>query len=143
MPRSPRYSDARYGVVRRNFFMGGPAGMKADVAVVGTVAEYGLALPRKAQIIEFGIMSAASDVVIATADTFELRTAAGAKLATFVGDGDLTIGTMKASSAPPETATSIARNAAMRFCVGSNAGVSGSVMAFVDWTDDVDDAHSP
>ena|SRR3990167_50626 len=143
MPRSPRYSDARYGVVRRNFFMGGPAGMKFDVNTVGTVAEYGLSLPRKAQIIEFGIMSAGSDVVLATDDTLELRTAAGAKLATFVGNGDLTIGTMKASSGPPETATSIARNAALRCCVGTNVGVSGSAIAFVDWVDDVDDTHAP
>src|SRR5574341_1333787 len=131
MPRSPRYSDARYGVVRRNFFVGTTA--KFDVNTVGTVAEYGLALPRKAQIIEFGFISAASDVIFATNDTLELRTQDGTKLATWVGDGDTTVGTLDATSGVPETATSIARNRAMRVCVGTNAGVSGSAIAFVDW----------
>jgi len=141
MARSPKYDDARYGVVRRNFFVGTPA--KFDVATAGTIAEYGLSLPRKAQIVEFGFISAGSDVVFATSDGLELRTNNGTKLATWVGDGDTTIGTMDATSGAPETATSIARNTAMRVCVATDTGVSGSVLAFVDWCDDIDDTHSP
>jgi hypothetical protein len=123
------YSDPRFGVVKRATTIGQG---KDDVGSVGTQAEVGITLPHKSLIKKFGIISAASDIVCSTSTTFELRTAAGAKLATFV-PGSCTIGTLEASGVTPETATTVAANTPLRFCVGTNPGVSGSVFYFVDY----------
>lgn len=106
---------------------------KADVGVVGTISEAFITFPQRVKITKFGIMSAASDVVLATTDGFELRTANGTKLATFVATNDYTLGTGKATCQSLETATALATNKPAIFCVASNAGVSGSVYFFVDY----------
>ena len=127
-----RYSDPRYGVVQRIFTT---PQTKDDVGTAGTLAEAYITLPVKGNITGFGIMSAASDVVAATDDTFELRTVNGTKLATLVFSADTTLGSGDATSAAPETATSIAKNHGMVVCVGTNVGVSGSVYFFVDYSE--------
>ena len=125
-----KYSDSAYGLVRRAFTV--PL-TKHDVGTAGTLSEAFIVLPKKSKIVKFGIMSAASDVVLATDDGFELRTVNGTKLATFVADADYTLGTGEATGQAPETATTIAANHAMVCCVATNAGVSGSVYYFVDY----------
>ena len=124
------YSDARYGVVQRAFTV--PL-TKDDVATAGTLVEAFITLPVKASIHAFGIQSAASDVVVATSDYFELRTSAGAKLATLVFSADITLGSGEATSVAPETATTVAKNQPLVCCVGTNVGVSGSIYYFVDY----------
>lgn len=137
MPTSPQeqgnYSDPQFGVIHRSYFPTGPVPTD-DVATAGTHTESFLALPVKANIVAFGVIAASVDVVMATDDGFELRTVNGTKLATWVADGDYTLGTGNATSAAPETATAIAKNAGMVACVGTNTGVSGSVVYFVDWS---------
>lgn len=133
------YSESKYGLVRRAFTV--PL-TKDDVGAAGTLAEAFITLPRKSKIVAFGIMSAASDVVLATADGFELRTVNGTKLATWVADGDYTLATGMASAAPIETATTIAKNKGMVCCVGTNVGVSGSVYYFVDYQEQFDNSLS-
>lgn len=126
------YSDSRYGVVKRVYTS---PQTKDDVGTAGTLTESFINLPVKGNIQAFGIMSAASDVVVATSDTFELRTVNGTKLATLVFAGDVTLGSGDATSAAPETATSIAKNHGMIVAVGTNVGVSGSVYFFVDYAE--------
>lgn len=126
------YSDPRFGVVKRAFTV---PQTKDDVATAGTLAEAFINLPHKSQIRYFGLMSAASDVVIATDDTFELRTNNGTKLATFVAAGDVTLGSGEATAQAPETATTIDQNRGMVVCVGTNVGVSGSIYFFVDYAE--------
>ena len=126
------YSNARYGVVQRAFTV---AVSKDDVGTAGTLTEAFINLPVKASIHAFGIMSAASDVVVATSDTFELRTVNGTKLATLVFAADTTLGSGEATSAAPETATSVRKNHGMIAAVGTAVGVSGSVYFFVDYTE--------
>lgn len=127
------YSDSRYGTVRRITTIGQG---KDDAAGVGTQAEVFLTVPKKSKIVKFGVISAASDVVCSTSTTFELRTSAGAKLATFV-PGACTIGSGVATGVAPETATAIAQNSPMVCCVGTNPGASGSVYYFVDFKEEV------
>lgn len=124
------YSDDRFGLVKRAFTT---PQTKDDVGTAGTLTEAFITLPHKAQIVEFGIMSAASDVVVATNDTFELRTNNGTKLATLVFSADTTLGSGEATSAPPETATTIDSNRGLVCAVGTNVGVSGSIYYFVDY----------
>ena len=129
---SSSYSDPRFGVVQRVFTT---PQTKDDVGTAGTLTEAYINLPVKASIHAFGIMSAASDVVVATSDLFELRTGAGAKLATLIFSADTTLGSGDATSVAPETATSVAKNTGMVVCVGTAVGVSGSIYFFVDYTE--------
>jgi hypothetical protein len=126
------YSDPRFGVIQRAFTV---PQTKDDVATVGTLVEAFINLPTKASIRGFGMMSAASDVVLAANDVFELRTNNGTKLATLVFAGATTLGSGEATSAAPETATSIGKNRGMVVAVGSTAGTSGSVYFFVDYSE--------
>ncbi len=126
------YSDPRYGVVQRIFTT---PQTKDDVGTAGTLVEAYITLPVKGNIEAFGIMSAASDVVVATNDLFELRTGAGAKLATLLFSADTTLGSGDATSAAPETATAVAKNTGMIVCVGTAVGVSGSIYFFVDYSE--------
>ena len=128
----PSYSESKYGLVRRAFFHGAGAATD-DVATAGTNTEMFLALPKKSDIVKFGVIAASVDVVMATGDGFELRTVNGTKLATWVADADYTLGTGDATGAAPETATAIAKNHGMVACVASDTGVSGSVVYFVDY----------
>lgn len=139
MARSPKYDDARYGVIHRSYFEGKTNVI--DPETQGTVADMALALPVKARIIGFGVQSQASDIVFGTSCIFELRTANGTKLATI--NCSTTLGTNEATSAAPETATSIGANRGMVVCVGTATAASGSVRAFVDWVVDLDDTHDP
>lgn len=109
---------------------------KDDVAAAGTLLESFLVFPKRAKIVGFGIMSAASDVVLATDDTFEIRTINGTKLGTFVADADYTLASGYATSQSLETATAVATNVPLVCCVGTNIGVSGSVYYFADWYPD-------
>lgn len=124
------YADSKFGLVRRAFTT---PQTKDDVATAGTLLEAAIILPKKSDIVGFGVMSAGSDVVMATDDGFELRTVNGTKLATWVADGDYTLASLDATVAAPETATSIAANHPMVCCVATNVGVSGSVYYFVDY----------
>lgn len=123
------YSDPRYGVVKRATTIGQG---KDDAAAVGTQAEVAIQLPHKSVIKKFGIISAASDIVCSTTTSFELRTKAGVKLATFV-PGSAVIGSMVASGAAPAVATTVAANQPLRFCVGTDPADSGSIFYFVDY----------
>jgi hypothetical protein len=131
-PKGSSYSDSRYGIVRRAFTT--PV-TKDDTAAAGTLAEAYIVLPKKSLIRKFGVMSAASDVICTTTTTFELRTIAGAKLATFV-PGSAVIGTGQATGAAPETATTIAQNGVMVGCIGTDPADSGSIYYFVDYIQD-------
>ena len=133
------YSDARLGLKQRMFSK--PL-TKDDVATAGTLVEAFITLPEKSRIVGFGVQSAASDVVLATSDGFELRTINGTKLATYVAAGDMTIGSGAATQQPPETATSINGNVPMVCCVASDTGVSGSVFYFVDYVERYDSDYS-
>ena len=119
------------GPLRRAYFLG--AINKFDPATVGTVAEYFLSVPKRVRLVNFGVQSVASDVVFATNDTMELRTNKGTKLATIVGDGDVTLGTRKVRKDALETATEVATDKVLIVTVGTNAFLSGSVVAFVDY----------
>lgn len=128
------YSNARYGVVQRQFAL--PL-TKADVGTAGTTLESFITLPYKSKIVAFGIQSVTSDVVLAAADYFELRTHNGTKLATLVIAGTYTLATGCATCCAPETATTIAKNTSMVGCVGSTVGTSGSVYFFVDYSPEI------
>lgn len=106
---------------------------KDDVGTTGTLSESFITFPQRVRIVGMGIMSAASDVVLATNDGFELRTVNGTKLATFVADADYTLGTGEATKQAIETATEVATNHGLVFCVATAPGVSGSVYYFVDY----------
>jgi len=137
--RNVSYSDARYGVIHRSYFVTTGLLHNDDVATAGTHANNQLSFPVKAQIIDFGVQTGSDvDVVMATSDTFELRTIAGAKLATLVFAADTTLSAGHATSAAVETATTIAKNSGLNACVGTNVGVSGSVIYFVDWVQQFD-----
>lgn len=128
------YDDAKYGVIQRMFVT---PYAKDDVATAGTELEAFITLPEKSKIVAFGIMSAGSDVVMATSDGFELRTHNGTKLATWVADADYTLGSGSATCCAPETATTIAKNKSMVCCVATDTGVRGSVVYFVDYSPEV------
>lgn len=106
---------------------------KDDIATTGTLGESFITFPQRVKITGMGIMSAASDVVLATGDGFELRTTNGTKLGTFVSAADYTLGSGAATKAALETATALATNKPIVFCVASDAGKSGSVYYFVDY----------
>jgi hypothetical protein len=127
------YSDPRFGVVKRATTIGQG---KQDAATTGTQAEVAIQLPHKSLIKKFGIISAASDIVCSSSTTFELRTKAGVKLATFVPGrraAKVTIATLVATGVAPETATTVAANQPLRVCVGTAVADSGSVFYFVDY----------
>ena len=134
-----KLSDSAYGVVQRFYAVGSDVvPTKDDVATTGTHSNNWINVPFKAKLWKFGIQALASDVVLATDDGFELRTAAGAKVASFIADADYTLGTGAASGQEPETATSLAANTPYVPCVATNPGVSGSVIYFVDVQEDPD-----
>jgi len=134
-PRPGSYSASAYGLVRRAY--NAPL-TKDDVGTAGTLVESFITLPRKSRLIKFGVQSAASDVVMATSDGFELRTIAGAKLATLIFAADTTLGSGDATGAEPDTATSLAANTSYVCCVATAVGVSGSVFYFVDYVEEFD-----
>lgn len=134
-PRPGSYANSGYGLVRRAYTS---PQTKHDAGVAGTLLEAFITLPRKGRLIKFGIQSAASDVILATDDGFELRTIAGVKVATFVADADMVLGSGDATGQAPETATSLAQNTSYVCCVASDVGVSGSVFYFVDFVEEFD-----
>jgi len=127
------YSDSKFGLVRRAIF-----DTKADAATTGTLAESFLNFPTKVQIVGFGVMSAASDVVASTNASFDLETENGTKLASLVFDGTTTLASGNATVAAIETATTYAKNRALRFYVGTNTGTTGSVFGVVDYVEQFD-----
>lgn len=129
------YSDSAYGLVRRVFTV--PI-TKDDVKTAGTLAETYITVPKKSKLVRFGVMSAASDVVMATNDGFELRTNNGTEVATWAADADYTLATGHATGATPETATCLVKNKSYMCCVSTNTGLSGSIYYFVDVVDDLD-----
>lgn len=132
-------SDSAYGIVQRFYAIGSDVvPTKDDVATTGTHTNQWINVPFKAKLWKFGIQAMASDVVLATDDGFELRNTNGTQLATFVADADYTLGTGAASGQEPETATSLKANVPYVPCVASDAGVSGSVIYFVDVQEDLD-----
>jgi len=123
---------AKYGIRRRAFFT---PNTKADVAVGGTISECYLTLPKKGRIIGLGFQSAASDVVLATGDTLEVRSTDGTIFASFVSGSDYTLATGRATMRENHpTGTWLATNKPLVFYVhGTNPGVSGSIYPFVDY----------
>lgn len=123
------YANPVYGLVRRVFTV---PQTKDDAATTGTLAESFFNVPTRSQLVKFGIMSAASDVVTSTNTVFELRTRSGTKIATFLTSAHVTLGSGDATGAAPETATQLRPNEGYRVTVGTAAGLSGSVYYFCD-----------
>lgn len=123
---------AKFGLRRRAFTV---PQTKDDVAQGGTLTEAFITLPKKGWILGLGFQSAASDVVLATGDTIQLRTADGTILATFVSGSDYTLGSGRATMRPNHPdGTFVATNKPMILrVVGTSVGVRGSVYWFVDY----------
>ena len=123
---------AKYGLRRRAFTV---PQTKDDIGLGGTLSEAFIVLPKKGWILGLGFQSAGSDVVLATNDRLELRTADGTILATFVCGSDYTLGSGRATMRPNHPdGTFVATNKAMVVKVqGTNVGVRGSVYWFVDY----------
>ena len=125
------YAKSQYGSQKRIFQV---PWTKVDIATAsGAIDEVFITVPTKSQLVKFGFLSAASDIICSTTTTFRLETYAGTLLATFV-PGDTTIGSGVATAAAPDTATNLKRARRYRVSVGEG-GSSGSVYFFVDVRD--------
>lgn len=121
----------KYGQRRRAFLN---PDTKRDVAAGGTLSEAFITLPKKAWLVGGGLQSAASDVVLATGDGFQVRTADGTILGTCYVTGDYTLGSGRATTVDFETGTFVATNKPLIIRIpGTRAGQSGSVYFFVDY----------
>jgi len=130
VPKGSSYSDSRYGLVQRYI-----CPTKDDLGTAGTLADIVVAFPKKSLIRKFGVIANATDITCSTTTEVELRTINGTKLATFV-PGSCVIATGMATGCAPETATTVAANAGMIFCVGTDTADAGTVFYFIDYTQD-------
>ena len=122
---------AKYGILRRAY--GYPA-TKQDIATAGTVTEVFVTLPKKGWVKRMGFQSAASDVVLATSDGFDLINRNGTVLGTFRSGSDYTLGTGAGTARDLETGTFVGTNAPLRFRIpATNVGIKGSVYFFIEY----------